>query len=155
MDAARGLALTPELRGDPFGPSDHIAFYAAGVPVVFLFTGAHGDYHRPSDTWDKLNPQGLELVTAFTARIVAAAAGAAAAPTYVRAQPAPAVVSGSAAELRALRSARAPSSGSRANLATLVPAKPSMAGSSVRAISSATVTDAAAARPMTLRNGMR
>ena len=89
-DAARGLALTPELRGDPFGPSDHIAFYAAGVPVVFLFTGAHGDYHRPSDTWDKLNPQGLELVTAFTARIVAAAAGAAAAPAYVRAQPAPA-----------------------------------------------------------------
>ena len=89
-DAARGLALTPELRGDPFGPSDHIAFYAAGVPVVFLFTGAHGDYHRPSDTWDKLNPQGLELVTAFTARIVAAAAGATAAPAYVRAQPAPA-----------------------------------------------------------------
>ena len=89
-DAARGLALTPELRGDPFGPSDHIAFYAAGVPVVFLFTGAHGDYHRPSDTWDKLNPQGLELVTAFTARIVAAAAVAAAAPQYVRAQPAPA-----------------------------------------------------------------
>ena len=89
-DAARGLALKPELRGDPFGPSDHIAFYAAGVPVVFLFTGAHGDYHRPTDTWDKLNPQGLELVTAFTARIVAAAAGAAAAPAYVRAQPAPA-----------------------------------------------------------------
>ena len=89
-DAARGLALTPELRGDPFGPSDHTAFYAAGVPVVFLFTGAHGDYHRPTDTWDKLNPQGLELVTAFTARIVVAAAGAAAAPVYVRAQPAPA-----------------------------------------------------------------
>ena len=88
-DAARGLALTPELRGDSVGPSDHTAFYAAGVPVVFLFTGAHGDYHRPTDTWDKLNPQGLELVTVYTARIVAAAAGAAAAPAYVRAQPAP------------------------------------------------------------------
>ena len=88
-DAARGLALTPELRGDPFGPSDHMAFYAAGAPVVFLFTGAHGDYHRPTDTWDKLDPRGLELVTAFTARIVAAAAGAAAAPAYARAQPAP------------------------------------------------------------------
>ena len=86
-DAARGLALTPELRGDPFGPSDHIAFYAAGVPVVFLFTGAHGDYHRPTDTWDKLNPQGLELVTAFTARIVAAAAGGRGCPG-VRAGPA-------------------------------------------------------------------
>ena len=40
------------------------------------------------------------------------------------------------------------------NVATLGPAKPSMAGSSVRAISSATVTEAAAARPMTVRNGM-
>ena len=40
------------------------------------------------------------------------------------------------------------------NVATLVPAKPSIAGSSVSAISSATVTDAAAARPMTVRNGM-
>ena len=30
-DAARALALTPELRGDPFGPADHIAF-CRGVP---------------------------------------------------------------------------------------------------------------------------
>ena len=70
------------------------------------------------------------------------------------AQPAPAELSGSAALRRATRSARAPSSGSRVNLATLGPAKPSMAGSSVKAISSATVTEAAAARPMTVRNGM-
>jgi aminopeptidase YwaD len=83
-DAARGLALSPELNGDPFSPSDHTVFYTAGVPVLFLFTGAHGDYHRPSDTWDKLNPQGLETVTAFAARVVAAAAAAGAPPAYVR-----------------------------------------------------------------------
>ena len=41
--------------GDGYGPSDHTSFYAEGVPVVFLFTGAHGDYHRPSDTADKLD----------------------------------------------------------------------------------------------------
>ncbi len=67
---------------------------------------------------------------------------------------APAGLSGSAAERRAVRSARAPSSGSRVNLATFMPAKPSRAGTSVSAISSATATDDAAARPMTVRNGM-
>jgi aminopeptidase YwaD len=88
-EATRGLPLTPELRGDPFSPSDHAAFYTAGVPVLFLFTGAHGDYHRPSDTWEKLNPQGLETVTTFTARVVTAVAGQGAAPVYVKLQATP------------------------------------------------------------------
>ena len=74
--------------------------------------------------------------------------------TMNRAHLAPAGLSGSAALRRATRSACAPSRGSRVNLATLGPAKPSIAGSSVSAISSATVTDAAAASPMTVRNGM-
>ena len=64
------------------------------------------------------------------------------------------MLSGSVADRRATRSARAPSRGSRVNLVTFGPAKPSIAGSSVRAISSATETEAAAARPMTVRNGM-
>ena len=88
-DAARGLPISPELNGDPFSPSDHTVFYAAGVPVLFLFTGAHGDYHRPTDTWDKLNPLGLEAVTAYAARIVSAAARAPAAPAYVQIRAAP------------------------------------------------------------------
>ena len=83
-DAAQGLGLSLRLLGDPFSPSDHTAFYAAGRPVLFFFTGAHGDYHRPTDTWEKLNPRGLETVTAFAARVVAAAARAAAPPAYVR-----------------------------------------------------------------------
>ncbi len=90
-DAARGLALSPELRGDPFSPSDHTVFYTAGVPVLFLFTGAHADYHRPSDTWDKLNAQGLETVTAFAARVIGAAAGAGAPPPTCGSRPRPAV----------------------------------------------------------------
>ncbi len=74
--------------------------------------------------------------------------------TTNRAQPAPAVLSGSAAERRATRPAWVPNSGIRVNLATFVPAKPSIAGTSVNAISMATATEAAAARPMTVRNGM-
>jgi hypothetical protein len=85
-----GLDL--QLRGDPYGPSDHTAFYAAGVPVVFLFTGAHADYHRPSDTWDRVNALGLVTVTAFAARLIAAVGAEPQPPAYVKieAPPAPA-----------------------------------------------------------------
>ena len=44
------------------GPSDHAAFYGKDIPVLFFTTGAHLDYHTPSDTWDKLNYQGMASV---------------------------------------------------------------------------------------------
>ena len=43
------------------GPSDHTSFYRKDIPVLFFFTGAHGDYHKPSDDADKINYNG-ELV---------------------------------------------------------------------------------------------
>lgn len=43
---------------DGFGPSDHSSFYSKGIPVLFFFTGIHSDYHRPSDTWEKVNYTG-------------------------------------------------------------------------------------------------
>ena len=58
--------------GGGFGASDHSPFYGAGVPVLHFFTGVHGDYHKPSDTADKLNAAGM----ARTARIVASLATA-------------------------------------------------------------------------------
>ena len=88
--AAQGLGLTPELRGDPFAPSDHTSFYAAGRPVLFLFTGAHGDYHRPGDTWEKLSPPGLVTIATFAARIVDAVGREPTPPAYVRVERPPA-----------------------------------------------------------------
>lgn len=82
--AAQGSELSLQLRGDPYSPSDHTAFYAAERPALFLFTGAHSDYHRPTDTWEKLNPQGLEIVTAFVARVIAAVARESDTPAYVK-----------------------------------------------------------------------
>jgi hypothetical protein len=41
------------------GPSDHTSFYTAGIPVLFFFTGAHADYHKPSDDADKINYLGI------------------------------------------------------------------------------------------------
>ena len=66
------LALRPE----GYGPSDHTSFYTADIPVLHFFTNTHGDYHRPSDEWDRIDADGLETV----ARIVTAIAGQAASP---------------------------------------------------------------------------
>ncbi|MDF2698366.1 MAG: tolB protein precursor [Labilithrix sp.] len=44
--------------GDGYGPSDQINFFSAGVPVLHFFTGTHTDYHKPSDTADKINAGG-------------------------------------------------------------------------------------------------
>ncbi len=55
------------LGGDGYGPSDQTPFYGAGVPVLHFFTGAHSDYHKPSDLADRINAAGA----AQTAQIVA------------------------------------------------------------------------------------
>lgn len=68
------LPLELAMGGDGYGPSDHTSFYARGVPVVSLFTGAHADYHRPSDTVDKIDPGGLVAVAKLAARIAREAA---------------------------------------------------------------------------------
>ena len=35
--------------------SDHTSFVSKQIPVLFFFSGLHGDYHKPSDTWEKIN----------------------------------------------------------------------------------------------------
>lgn len=59
--------------GDGYGPSDHTPFYTGGLPVLFFFTGAHGDYHKPSDTPDKLNAAGMAKVAELVAALARAA----------------------------------------------------------------------------------
>lgn len=43
-----------KFREGGFGPSDHSSFYGRDIPVLFFFTGVHGDYHKPSDDYDKI-----------------------------------------------------------------------------------------------------
>jgi hypothetical protein len=66
-----------------FGPSDHASFYAKKVPVLHLFTGSHADYHRPSDTADKINYDGMVRLAALVADIVRELASAPERPAYV------------------------------------------------------------------------
>jgi len=47
------------LSEEGYGPSDHSSFYGKNIPVLFYFTGAHMDYHTPTDTWEKINFKGM------------------------------------------------------------------------------------------------
>jgi hypothetical protein len=37
-----------------YGSSDHTSFKSKQVPTLFFFSGLHADYHRPTDTWEKI-----------------------------------------------------------------------------------------------------
>ena len=58
------------LNEDGFGPSDHASFYARQVPVLFFFTGTHEDYHKPTDTAERINYDGLAAVAEFVRRLL-------------------------------------------------------------------------------------
>ncbi len=60
--AADATGATLRTQQDGLGPSDHATFYGAGVPVFFLWTGTHEDYHKPTDDADKIDAKGAETV---------------------------------------------------------------------------------------------
>jgi len=53
------------LSDEGYGPSDHSSFYGKNIPVLFYFTGAHLDYHTPSDSYDKINYAGMVKISAL------------------------------------------------------------------------------------------
>jgi hypothetical protein len=84
----RALGLDCVLGGDGYGPSDQTPFYAAGVPVVHLFSGTHEDYHKPSDDAERINAAGTARAAALAADLTLEVAGREARLAY-RAVPSP------------------------------------------------------------------
>jgi aminopeptidase YwaD len=56
--AAEKNTLAIKFDSTGSGPSDHAAFYRKDIPVLFLFTGSHSDYHKATDDWEKVNYEG-------------------------------------------------------------------------------------------------
>lgn len=52
------------------GPSDHTSFYLTDIPVLHFFTGQHEDYHKPSDDSDKLNYEGMTMISEYIFEII-------------------------------------------------------------------------------------
>ncbi|MFY9905197.1 MAG: M28 family peptidase [Terriglobales bacterium] len=55
-DAAANSGFKIEYSPGGYSSSDHTSFVAKKIPVLFFFSGLHSDYHKPSDTWEKIDP---------------------------------------------------------------------------------------------------
>jgi len=80
-DSAKQFVIT--MNEDGFGPSDHSSFYAKQIPVLFFWTGTHDDYHKPSDTADKINYTDHARIVSVVAKIVREVDSTDKRPTYV------------------------------------------------------------------------
>jgi peptidase M28-like protein/PDZ domain-containing protein/PA domain-containing protein len=67
-NVAAGFDL--QVQQDPYQPTDVATFNAASVPCLSFFTGTHVDYHKPSDTADKIDYEDLDRIVDFAAAIV-------------------------------------------------------------------------------------
>jgi Zn-dependent M28 family amino/carboxypeptidase len=66
-NVAAGFDL--QLQQDPYQPTDVATFNLASVPCLSFFTGTHADYHRPTDTADKIDYDDLDRIVLFAAAI--------------------------------------------------------------------------------------
>lgn len=81
---AAAAGFEPSFTDAGIGPSDHTSFYLRGIPVLFFFTGLHSDYHRPTDTWDKLNYAGEARVLELVQHVIESIAALPERPAFVK-----------------------------------------------------------------------
>src|SRR6202030_3907255 len=103
MGASAVTGIPTQAVAQEIDASDHMAFVEAGVPAVQLFASAASDYHRPSDTADKIAYAGLGKVAAILKE----------AADYLTARAEPLAFSGSVAAAQP-RAPAAPSTARRA-----------------------------------------
>ena len=85
VNVAAGFDL--QLQPDPYQPTDVSAFNSASVPCLSFFTGNHADYHRPTDTADKIDYPDLDRIVDFAAGIVRRVDQLEQAPPFVKVEP--------------------------------------------------------------------
>ena len=70
-----------------YGSSDHTSFTIGHVPVLFFFSGLHADYHKPSDTWDKIDAPAAANLLTLVAEVADNLRATAERPQFVRVAP--------------------------------------------------------------------
>lgn len=69
---------------DGYSASDHTSFLSRGIPSLFFFSGLHADYHKPSDTWDKIDAQTASAVVSLIHDVANAVVADTARPVFQR-----------------------------------------------------------------------
>jgi len=72
-----------------YGSSDHTSFTIGKVPVLFFFSGLHADYHKPSDTWDKIDAPDAAKLLEMVADVAGDLRQSPERPQYIRVAPPP------------------------------------------------------------------
>jgi hypothetical protein len=81
-DANKPVGLTLNLSDGGHEGSDHISFSSKRIPILFFFSGLHEDYHRPSDTADKINGEGAVKILSVVAGVAEQMANVSSRPQY-------------------------------------------------------------------------
>jgi len=82
--AAKDQGLTAEISKGGYAASDHTSFLPRKVPVLFVFSGLHSDYHKPSDTWEKIDGEAAAKVVNMVEEITVGVDRAAERPQFVK-----------------------------------------------------------------------
>jgi len=71
-----------EYSAGGYSSSDHTSFVSKKIPVLFFFSGLHSDYHKPSDTWDKINAPSAAHLLDMVGNVAVQLANAADPPAF-------------------------------------------------------------------------
>ena len=81
--AAEQTKLNISCTPDGYGPSDHASFVAQEIPVLFLTTGGHMEYHTPDDVPSTLNYDGMQQTLDFSKLLITQIANMPTTPDYI------------------------------------------------------------------------
>jgi S1-C subfamily serine protease len=76
-------SLKFEYSAGGYSASDHTSYVSQKIPVLFFFSGLHSDYHKPSDTWDKINPNDAATLLNLIANVTVQLANAQDRPAFI------------------------------------------------------------------------
>ena len=82
-EVAEQTSLNVACTPDGYGPSDHASFVAQDIPVLFLTTGGHMEYHTPDDVPSTLNYDGMQQTLDFSKELITRLANTPATLDYI------------------------------------------------------------------------
>ena len=82
--ASEGSPFHLEYSEGGYSSSDHTSFVTKRIPVLFFFSGLHSDYHKPSDTWEKINSQAAAQLLDLVSKVTMELAGAKQRPAFIQ-----------------------------------------------------------------------
>jgi aminopeptidase YwaD len=80
--AEKDVPFKVEYSAGGYSSSDHTSFVTKKIPVLFFFSGLHSDYHKPSDTWDKINAPSAARLLDMVEDVALQLANATETPTF-------------------------------------------------------------------------